>query len=442
MASIQREPTGYYHIIFRYSGQRFKRSLKTKDYAQALARQITVEETLSLIAKGRLVVPANVDPPAFILADGKLLDLEKKENTSKPSANGKPTPSIDLTLDSLFERFFAAIPDGNLEDTTLGGMHMHKRHLLRIFKPTLCVQTLSLLDLQRYVNARAKEFTQFRQDKTSNGKNPKRTNVTANTINKELVTFGTVWRWAESVPLVTGSFPRRGLRLPKTKELPQFQTWTEIERQIEQNELQGREAALLWNALYLRRSEIDELLDYVNTAALYRFIHPMFVMAAHSGARRSEMLRSRRADFDFDDDVITIQERKRVRGKLTTRRVNMSLTLRKTMLDWFNNHHPGGPFTFCHSDPVRRSRSKTKRRALISRDQAHDHFQRTLAGSKWEKIRGWHCFRHSFISNLACKGIDQRFIDEFVGHTTEQMRRRYRHLFPNIKKAAIDQVFG
>lgn len=40
------------------------------------------------------------------------------------------------------------------------------------------------------------------------------------------------------------------------------------------------------------------------------------------------------------------------------------------------------------------------------------------------------------------KGIDQRIIDSFVGHTTEEMRRRYTHLFPSSKKAAIEAVFG
>ncbi|MDP6719650.1 MAG: tyrosine-type recombinase/integrase [Pirellulaceae bacterium] len=78
----------------------------------------------------------------------------------------------------------------------------------------------------------------------------------------------------------------------------------------------------------------------------------------------------------------------------------------------------------------------------MSPDQAHGHFTRTLQNSKWEKIKGWHCLRHSFISNLASQGIDQRIIDDFVGHTTEQMRRRYRHLFPDVKQAVIDAVFG
>ena len=50
--------------------------------------------------------------------------------------------------------------------------------------------------------------------------------------------------------------------------------------------------------------------------------------------------------------------------------------------------------------------------------------------------------RHSFISNCALKAIDQRIIDAFVGHTTEEMRRRYTHLFPSAKKDAIRTLLG
>ena len=35
------------------------------------------------------------------------------------------------------------------------------------------------------------------------------------------------------------------------------------------------------------------------------------------------------------------------------------------------------------------------------------------------------------------EGVDQRVIDEFMGHQTEAMRKRYRHLFPSSRRAAI-----
>ena len=54
----------------------------------------------------------------------------------------------------------------------------------------------------------------------------------------------------------------------------------------------------------------------------------------------------------------------------------------------------------------------------------------------WFKI-GYHTYRHSFASNLAAAGVDQRVIDEFMGHQTEAMRKRYRHLFPQSRRSAI-----
>jgi integrase len=78
----------------------------------------------------------------------------------------------------------------------------------------------------------------------------------------------------------------------------------------------------------------------------------------------------------------------------------------------------------------------------LTKDEAHDHFQRTLASSKWKVLKGWHVLRHSFISNCAAKGVDQRLLDAWVGHTTDEMRRRYRHLIPSVEKQAIRTVFG
>ena len=56
-------------------------------------------------------------------------------------------------------------------------------------------------------------------------------------------------------------------------------------------------------------------------------------------------------------------------------------------------------------------------------------------------LRGWHVLRHSFASNCAAKGVDQRLIDSWLGHTTE-IRRRYLHLIPSNERQALGGVFG
>ncbi|MBI2478862.1 MAG: site-specific integrase, partial [Planctomycetia bacterium] len=258
-------------------------------------------------------------------------------------------------------------------------------------------------------------------------------NVGGNTIGKEIETFRAAWNWGVDAGKLKGEFPKKGLRLPKQIEMRTFQTWEEIERQIEKGNLSESEQADHWDCLFLTLNEIDELLKHVKETARQPFIYPMFVMAAHTGARRSELLRCQVTDFNCD--TVTIRERKRVRGKQSTRRVPLSIELRQVMDQWFANH-PGGAFTFSQVDVVR-SKKHGKCPRPVTRDEAHDHFKRPLAGSKWGKVKGWHCFRHSFCSNCAMKGIDQRIIDAWVGHTTEDMRRRYRHLFPNSEKQAM-----
>jgi integrase len=240
---------------------------------------------------------------------------------------------------------------------------------------------------------------------------------------------------------INNRFPNRGLKFPKADEKPPFQTWQEIERQIERGGLTEGQQKELWDCLFLTLSEIQEFLSFAKGTARHPFLSPMFCFAAHTGTRRSEILRVRISDLDPEAGTVVIQEKKRVRGKRTTRRLPLSPFLAGVLKGWLAVH-PGGPFLFCQELRVFRSKKKRLEYVPLTRNEANDHFKRTVAGSKWEKLRGWHVFRHSFASNCAAKGIDQRVIDEWTGHQTEEMRRRYRHLFPNQQQEAIRSVFG
>ena len=52
----------------------------------------------------------------------------------------------------------------------------------------------------------------------------------------------------------------------------------------------------------------------------------------------------------------------------------------------------------------------------------------------------FHPRRHPFSSNLARTGVDDRTIDHSMGHQTEEMRRRYQHLFPEEKRKALGRL--
>jgi integrase len=130
----------------------------------------------------------------------------------------------------------------------------------------------------------------------------------------------------------------------------------------------------LWSSLFLTTGEIQELLEHVRVTARNPFLYPMFVFAAHTGARRSEILRSEIDDIDFAGANVIIREKKRVRRRLTTRSVPLSPLLRKILREWIPVH-PGGAFTFSLGLDVKHSKKPREESAAITRDEAHDHFK-------------------------------------------------------------------
>ena len=178
--------------------------------------------------------------------------------------------------------------------------------------------------------------------------------------------------------------------------------------------------------------EIDEFLTVVREHGRRPFLYPMVVAAADTGARRSELMRSEKRDVDFSQNLITLREKKRSRGKYTTRTVPLSDRVRAAMTEWFTIHN-GSRYTF--------STDRTKYGKLTV-SQAENHFARTLCGTEWSVVRGWHVLRHSFASNCASSGIDQRIINAWMGHQTEEMVRRYQHLVPDVHQSAMRSLIA
>ena len=53
---------------------------------------------------------------------------------------------------------------------------------------------------------------------------------------------------------------------------------------------------------------------------------------------------------------------------------------------------------------------------------------------------GFDALRRSFTSNLARASSDDRAMDRFTGHRTEEMARRYQRLFPEEKRKALGRL--
>jgi integrase len=331
----------------------------------------------------------------------------------------------------------AELTEGAKAGNTLRTNLIHGRHFVRVLGEDLPLPALAAPgSLQGYVDKRTRE--RWQGDR-----------IKARTVKKELGTLGTVWRWAFTRGRTSTAFPATQLGdlvYPSEQDKPPFRTWNEIERLIAQARLLVQQQQELWHCLYLDLDQVNAVLEHVRTnPAAPAWLYPAILFVAHTGARRSEMLRSEVQDFDWAEGVLHIREMKRKRGTLSRRHVPMSTKLAEVFRNYIDNKHEGGRFSIC-IDPAVAAKVATEEdvEAYVAwaAKRSWVAFGNVFAGTQWEVLHGYHVFRHSIISNMARRSVDQRLIDGIVGHETEAMRQRYRHLFPRDKQDVIKGLFG
>jgi integrase len=317
MASIQKKGNGWYGQ-FVYHGKRHTFTIGRVTEAKAKAKADQVDYLLMRLGQGLIALPPGADIVTIVRHDGTI------------PASGGESARYTPTLVSLRDRYLETHGNGTLEAHTLRGINRHFKHLVRELGGGFPIRDLALANLQAYVDRRSKA-------------KGRRGTLNPTTIKKEIVTLRTAWNWGVRMNIVTGRYPYDGLRYPKTGDKPPFQSRVEIERQIPG--LTAAQAAELWESLYLTLPEIDRLLDHVKAAAGHCWIHPMVATAAHTGARKGELLKMKMGDVDFAAGVVCIQEQKRAHGRRTTRRVPLSGSLAAILKAWLIVH-PGGQMLF------------------------------------------------------------------------------------------------
>lgn len=390
MASLQTR-NGSHRLLFQFADKQHTFTIGKVSPAEAAQWKAKAEHLLMRLEQRLLTLPPGVDIVTFVRCD------------EKPPAAAQSVTDRHATLHDLREAYLKTHAHGAVEASTLRVAGVHLNHLERTFGKTFLLSGLTLARLQTHVDRR-------------------REAVSPVTIKKELDTFRSVWNWGSRMGMVDGAFPCKGLVYPKGDEKPPFMTWQQIEYR-----LQSGGDATLWDSLYLTTDDIAAFLDFARTRDADGWLYPGVVTAAHTGARRSELMRLKREDVDLGQRTVTLREKKRARGTRTTRRVPLSDTVVAALRPLVDSGR-----TYLFGDGT----------TPLTDWEAYRAFVRLVKGSRWENLRGWHVLRHSFISALASKGVDQRLIDDFVGHSTEEQRRRYRHLFPAVTRAAIASVFG
>ncbi len=440
MASLMQQGECIY-CQFYYSGKRHCFSLGKVGDAEASAKIAQVDYLLLRLRQGLLKVPVGMDIVTFLEFDGK-------------SPEEIPATKNDTTLGFLRDQYLNA-HRGSLEANTINGIELHFKHLVSILGEGFPLKKIDQAVLQTFATKRSQQKYRGRR-------------ISSATVKKELVSLRTSWNWGLGAALLTNRFPAlRQIRLQKPDEKPPFQTLDEIHRRISRGGLTEAQISDLWECLFLQLPEIEQILVYVKEHATLPWVHPLFCFAAHTGARRSEIIRAQVDDVDFAAKTVLLREKKRAHDKRTTRRVPLTPFLAEVLTEWLKIH-PGGASLFRHVGTVARSKKRSERTGYrdqktrattqngrqaaiylrtetapdeLTKNEVHDHFKRVLADSQWNVIRGLHVLRHSFASNCAARGVDQRLLDAWLGHTTE-IRKRYLHLIPSNEQNAIQSVFG
>ena len=402
MASLQVRSGGTFYLSFRFQGTLFQRSLHTSDRKEAQQRKSGIERTLKLVDEGVLDLGPTVTSSEiwrFLQAGGR----RSEETQVKKS----------VTIRFIADKYLKSFGADAKEASTLKTESTHLRHFCRLLGASTLFENVKVEQVQQYV-----------ADRSSEPGTRGRT-VGPVTIRKELQTIQQCWDFAKMCAYVTGDNPVSQTRKPRRSQKLPFMAWEEIGRRVDRGGLSEGEIGELWEALFLRESEIGEFLKHVCSTAQaqpsYRFIYPILVLCAYTGARRSEAFRC------LIDDVtgnIMLREKKRSQEQTVTFREVPQHPQLRTILDEWIATHPGGQFLFCKNG-----------RQPIDDSTSRKAFKAATKDSKWTVLRGFHVFRHSFASNLARHSVDQY---EMMGHQTDEMRRRYCHLFPEDRKSAVE----
>ena len=399
---------GTYVIRFRFRGKEYKRSLKTRCGADAQAAKNSVELTLHRLLTGFIKIPSEVDAGDFIVSGGILTGATASDET-------RPVPTTQALIQDYLEHHKSI-----LAESYCYCQQIHLRHFTEYLGDLVDSPCNEIR--QQHLEAYLRERLKIRDP---------------NTVAKERMTLIQFYGWVCSQESLS-HYPSPASKLFTVKfgrDRAPFRTTGEIEQIIKRGGLTDEEALDLWDCLFLSPEEIASLLTTVRAKARDPVSFMLHAIPAYTGMRRGEVLRLTWMDVDFTSGYVTARSRKQSRTRAETiRRIDLHGELSSLLLDW-RTQCPRGQFVI----------SDAKTLQPIMKDRANRLFWQPMRGTDWslDSARRWfkvgfHTYRHSFASNLAAAGVDQRVIDEFMGHQTETMRKRYRHLFPQNRRSAIE----
>jgi len=384
MASLIRRPKGY-SIKFSLNGRQIMRSIGTEDEETAKRHKALIESRLHALRSGLIALPPNMPPLQFVLHG------QVDEHQMFASVSLEDAINDYLTTYAVPRKFTSTVR------TEL----VHFAHLMAHFGRTTSVSRISAQDMESYVNRR-------------------RETVTAATVNKEMATLKQFFAFCLNKKIISEN-PVHALR--RFKEAGgnghHFMTHEEIQAKLD-GETDPRKRRALMRFRYLSEDEIGELIKLVHGTE----IELLVTCLSYTGARIGELLKLKWGDIDWPSGRLWLRSRKQSQSEEIVERgieIHPQLFLLLEERRAENDVLVFGEDSLCRQQYFRRA------------------FNQVVSGTRFEGI-GFHCFRHSFSSNLSKIGVAPDVIDNLMGHHTISMRRRYMHLFPETKRSAIGKL--
>ena len=156
----------------------------------------------------------------------------------------------------------------------------------------------------------------------------------------------------------------------------------------------------------------DEVLRILNASANLKHKTLLFIVYS-AGLRVSEVVRLKPSDIDSDRMLIFVRNSKGYKDRYTT--------LSKVALDqlriYISKYHPE-PWLFPGQDE----------NYHLSERSAQRIFEIACKKANITKKVSIHCLRHSFATHLLEGGVDLRYIQELLGHSSSKTTERYTHV--------------
>ncbi len=248
------------------------------------------------------------------------------------------------------------------------------RGWLRYFAPDTPVAEINPLEVERFRNDRLER-------------------VGPSTVKKDIISLGTMFRWAVGKGLVSEN-PADPVRVRRPSEPP------------------GREVFLA-----------DEQVECVKECAP-RDVRRLIAWLAESGMRLGEPLKLRWSDLDKRTGWIYVAPGKTGKGR------RIPYTRRLQEIAKSEPRKLRGELAFSDSEekPIRPNiMSKQIKTAMVR------------AGIPEASA---HSLRHTFVSRLAVRGVPMKAIADLVGQNTATITARYMHLQPEHLRAAMEALEG